>query len=160
MEELTIEQKAKFYDEAIKRAKAMIEVAANQEETYNSVITIFPQLCESEDERIRKDLLGYLHTLPNHFSHNGSLVTEWIAWLEKRGETFTKRDIDDAWLKGISDCNRELDKQSEQKPTFDVEIPFGAKDSELIEATYFIPKGYYAEITGNEVRIKRGKIEF
>lgn len=48
--------------------------------------TVIPELKESEDEGIRKDLLGYLHTLPNHFSHNGSLVTEWIAWLEKQGE--------------------------------------------------------------------------
>lgn len=75
-----------MYEQAIKRAKAMISVAANQEEVYNGVITIFPELKESEDERIRKDLLGCLHTLPNHFSHNGSLVTEWIAWLEKQGE--------------------------------------------------------------------------
>ena len=37
----------------------MIKVANNQEETYNSVITIFPELKESEDERIRKELIFY-----------------------------------------------------------------------------------------------------
>ena len=36
------------YEQAIKRAKAMTEVANNQEETYNSVITIFPELKESK----------------------------------------------------------------------------------------------------------------
>lgn len=34
----------KAYEEAIKRAKAMIEVAENEEEVYKSVITIFPEL--------------------------------------------------------------------------------------------------------------------
>ena len=44
-------------------------------------------------------------------------------------------------------------KQIEQT----TEIPFGAKDSELQEATYHIPDGYHAEINGNEVSIKKGK---
>ena len=38
-----------------------------------------------------------------------------------------------------------------------IEIPFGAKDSELQEATYHIPDGCHAEINGNEVVIKKGK---
>lgn len=76
----------------------------------------FPELKESEDERIRKSLLDYLYTLPNHFSHNGGLVTDWIAWLEKQGQTFTKKDVDDAYLKGICDTKNELEKQGEQKP--------------------------------------------
>ena len=36
------------------------------------------------------------------------------------------------------------------------EITFGAKDSELQEATYYIPKGFHAEIDGNKVVIKKG----
>lgn len=43
----------------------------------------------------------------------------------------------------------------EQKQT--IEISFGAKDSELQEATYHIPGGYHAEINGNEVVIKKGE---
>lgn len=38
-----------------------------------------------------------------------------------------------------------------------VEIPFGAKDSEFVEASYHIPDGYHAEIIGNEVVIKEGE---
>jgi len=45
------------------------------------------------------------------------------------------------------------DVEFEQEPT--VEIPFGAKDSELQEVTYYIPDGYYAKINGNEVVIKK-----
>lgn len=36
-------------------------------------------------------------------------------------------------------------------------IPFGASDSELMEATYFIPQGYHAVIDGNKVIIKKGE---
>lgn len=50
-----------------------------------------------------------------------------------------------------------LEKQGEKKPILDVEIPFGAKDSELEEVTYDIPKGYHAEIEDNKVVIKKGE---
>ena len=39
----------------------------------------------------------------------------------------------------------------------DFEIPFGAKDSELIEESYYIPKGYHAEISKDKVTIKKGE---
>ena len=57
----------------------------------------------------------------------------------------------------LKDCLDWLKKQGEQKPILDIEIPFGAKDSELQEATYYIPKGYYAEIEGDKVIIKKGE---
>ena len=46
-------------------------------------------------------------------------------------------------------------KKIEQK--FDMEIPFGAKDSELLEASYCIPEGFHAEIKDNKVFIKKGE---
>ena len=33
-----------------------------------------------------------------------------IAWLEKQETSYTKKDIDDAYLKGISDTKNELKK--------------------------------------------------
>lgn len=85
MDKLTIEQKAKAYDEALERAKGVIEQNPLMEYLKKGIEYIFPELKESEDERIRKELIEYLRTLPNHFSHNGSLITDWIAWLEKKG---------------------------------------------------------------------------
>lgn len=38
-----------------------------------------------------------------------------------------------------------------------IEIPFGADDSELQEASYHIPKGFHAEIEDDKVVIKRTK---
>jgi hypothetical protein len=37
----------------------------------------------------------------------------WLSWLEKQGHTFTKRDIDDAWLEGISLAKDELERRYE-----------------------------------------------
>ena len=61
----------------------------------------------------------------------------------------------DNWLKKYVD----VEKQGEQKsaPVLDIEIPFGAKDSELQEASYYIPEGFHAEIDGNRVVIKKGE---
>ena len=39
----------------------------------------------------------------------------------------------------------------------DFEMPFGAKDSELIWATYTIPEGFHAVIEGNKVIMKKGE---
>ena len=72
------------YDKAIKRAKAMIKVANNQEEAYNSVITIFPELSESEDERIRKSIIELLNEV--HFTFKHYDINKMLAWLEKQDE--------------------------------------------------------------------------
>lgn len=48
-------------------------------------------------------------------------------------------------------------KKIEHKPILDIEIPFGAKDSELQEATYFIPEGFHVEIKDDKVVIKKGE---
>ena len=39
----------------------------------------------------------------------------------------------------------------------EIEIPFGAKDSESQEVTYYIPKGFHAEIDDDKVVIKKGE---
>ena len=70
------------------------------------------------------------------------------------------------------DYIKKLEKQGEQKTSYttivetgdgginalvtrDLEIPFGAKDSELQEVSYHIPEGFHAEIEGDKVTIKK-----
>ena len=38
------------------------------------------------------------------------------SWIEKQGQTFTKKDVDDAYLKGVCNTKHELEKQGEQNP--------------------------------------------
>ena len=51
----------------------------------------------------------------------------------------------------------DAEKKIPKKIENEIEIPFGAKDSELQEVTYYIPKGFYAEIGDDEVVIKKGE---
>ena len=111
MKELTIEQKAKAYDEAIRIAQELYNNPNSSNIGKWYVCTVFPELQESEDERVRESLLEYLHTLPNHYSHSGVCAPEWIAWLEKQGEQKPwseedKKKISDilAILRGGENC--------------------------------------------------------
>ena len=73
------------YEEALERAKAELN-ADITEGTRNVLLTIFPRLKESEDERIRKELIDYLKSFIPH--HDCDLVSKskvWLAWLEKQG---------------------------------------------------------------------------
>lgn len=82
---MTESEKAKAYDEALKRAKAILKVADNRQESLDYVSTIFPELAESEDEKIRKELITWLKNTEGQVlpidRYNAAL-----AWLEKQGE--------------------------------------------------------------------------
>lgn len=93
MKELSVEQKAKRYDEAIKRAKELLEIGAKDTRDKRVVLSFFPELKESEDDRIRKELADYIkRKFENSCSPTPSkkILTNWIAWLEKQSN---KRDI-------------------------------------------------------------------
>ena len=51
----------------------------------------------------------------------------------------------------------DAEKKELTKIENEIEIPFGAKDSELQEVTYYIPEGFHAEIEDNNVVIKKGE---
>lgn len=75
MKELSIEEKAKRYDEAIKIAK----------DNFNGFIradVVFPELAESEDEKIRKAIVKYVSALEWKKVY-GVLRDDMLAWLEK-----------------------------------------------------------------------------
>lgn len=78
---MTPEEKAKAYDEALERAKSFQQKYGGDFAGY-----IFPELRESEDDRIRKGLVGFLWRIAN--GEMGSMPSakscqEWLAWLEK-----------------------------------------------------------------------------
>lgn len=74
---------------------------------------IFPELKESDDERIRKELIRYFKGMNFVTQEGAEKVTRWIAWLEKQETSYTKKDINDAYLKGITDAKNEIEKQHE-----------------------------------------------
>ena len=80
MKELSIEEKAKAYDEAIKKMKSYVVDEFGC--TRIKVANIFPELKESEDERIRKELICFLETEIPHCNARD----KYIAWVEKQRE--------------------------------------------------------------------------
>lgn len=86
MKNLSIEEKAKRYDEAIEKAEKWHN-APNVDKipTFGNRIIedIFPELYESEDERIKNEIIDYISTADDKV-----LIPyeSWIAWLEKQGK--------------------------------------------------------------------------
>ena len=80
---MTEKEKAKAYDEALKKASA-----AHKDEDRHLKATlerIFPELKESDDERIKKDLIQLFDEFPGTI-WRGHYKKDIIAWLEKQGE--------------------------------------------------------------------------
>ena len=77
----------KKYKEALSRAAAMLKVADNEKEAMDYISTIFPELAESEDERIRKDIMVLVKDWWDRVNKdNISTKEQMIAWLKKQGE--------------------------------------------------------------------------
>ena len=78
---MTQEEKARAYDEALERAQKATR--AGSDVAMDIVQYIFPQLAESEDERIRKALVWHLKADVD-FVSNGVTKAECLAYLEKQ----------------------------------------------------------------------------
>ena len=79
MKELSINEKAKAYDEAIERAKKLYGNEIAEE--------IFHELKECDDERIKKNCIHFLELQKQHHAATFE-IEECIAWLEKKCETY------------------------------------------------------------------------
>ena len=82
---MTQEQKAKAYDEAIRKAKDMLSYKEVRQEDMEY---LFPELKEkeSEDERIRKAAVAFVKASNHFYYHLGISKEKVIAWLEKQGK--------------------------------------------------------------------------
>jgi hypothetical protein len=83
MEKLSIEEKAKAYDEA----KARMSRAYNDNRcTIGFMNEIFPETKESEDKRIRKELIYYFNSSHTTATFRGIPWDRVVDWLEKQGK--------------------------------------------------------------------------
>ena len=86
MKELSTEEKAKAYEESLERAKDFMngEVHYALKRGENIMCWIFPELKESEDERIRKAIVATIHLYYGEPLEDEA--KEMIAWLEKQAD--------------------------------------------------------------------------
>ena len=115
MKELSIEQKAKAYDEA----KSRISRAYNSNRcTIGFMNEIFPEFEESEDERIRGEMISYFKQINYDNAHtwNGINLNKFVAWLEKQGKETrwkpSKEEMD--VLYGLAYISNQYDEHKEE----------------------------------------------
>lgn len=83
MKELSIEEKAKAYDEAIEKLRSLhddYDTVSTLIDIKEELENIFPELKESEDERIRKALVRFHKST---IDIDGIKGDDILAWLEK-----------------------------------------------------------------------------
>ena len=120
-------------EDKLEQAKELYKTA-NEDQKY-VLEKLFPELIESEDERIRESLLKYLHTLPNHYAHNGVCAPEWIAWLEKQKmqETVWSEEVEDAIGMAIIALEDMYDEYTPNTTYAGYDLPFN-KAAEILES--------------------------
>ena len=95
---MTQEEKAKAYDEAIKIAKSKIKNNKDHVLYEDDIIEIFPELKESEDEKVRKTLIHIVKCACDKYGvkYQGKEISEdkLLAWLEKQGEQKTTNNVE------------------------------------------------------------------
>ena len=96
-------EKAKAYDEALGRAKGLVDFCSDNE--LKTLKFVFPELCESDDERIRKEILDYIDKATG--------CKRWVTWLEKQGKPATKIQRDFLFRK-IKEAGYEWDAEKKE----------------------------------------------
>ena len=88
----TIEQKARAYDEVIRKLRGMMpnweRLSYNGKTFLQDLIYIIPELAESEDEKIRNSLINLIKMSSEFggFALHKWEADEMLAWVEKQGE--------------------------------------------------------------------------
>ena len=93
---MTIEEKAERYDKAFGIARNVWRFSSNNAEIMR-MEELFPELKESEDDRIRKELHIYLDWLDGRkdYAPRGEYsIKAMIAWLEKQKEYESNADVE------------------------------------------------------------------
>lgn len=111
-----MEDYKKKYEDALERAREMCAMPTDKA----TMEYVFPELKESEDEKIRKSLLNeFTHLLSKGCNKFAGLENEdIITWLEKQ---VSPDMVAEAYLRGCNDTEKKwIEKQGEQKP-FDYE---------------------------------------
>jgi len=104
MKELSTEEKAQAYDEALEKARQLCAYPTTKP-FINDLQDLFPELKESEDEQIREYLIRYI----DNTMKSSELKSKLLAWLEKQGEQKpTWSEEDEEFLKRAIKATKDL----------------------------------------------------
>ena len=134
MEELimTEKEKAKAYDEAVERAKKFYGNGITEE--------IFPELKESDDEKIRwwiiDDIRYNINNEPLNNSEYKKKAEKAIAWLEKQGEEYKVSSDKQEW------------RPSTEHPAIDEEVIALVGEYNMIYFAHIVDKNIAIDYDG------------
>ncbi len=122
----------KKYEDALERMKYVVLPPSNDRALQAIKETVFPELAESEDERMKKAiidaLLSHCNSI-NLLSARGYQIEDVKAWLEKQKETLHISEL----------CKENADsftsEQKEQKPNIEI-CPHSTKSKSYLETGY------------------------
>lgn len=167
---MTTEEKAKAYDEALDRMRHVVVVPKDEKALQALKETIFPELRESEDERIRKEIINYLDFAESHNLLRAADYEKkkgWIDWLEKQKDAFENgRQFGIMQEQGRQELEWTDEKQKEQKLIqTDAEKEYvrtlKSLVADFVRANNYIERGYYQQIydwlDGRHVEVKEQK---
>ena len=145
---MTEKEKAEAYDKALERARAINNGKDVDVKSGTTLCEyIFPELKESEDEKIRKEIISILRNA--YWTSNRNRFNELVAWLEKQDEQkpcmvqwkgdnlkevidFTGKDKNfEKWFKSFEEYEKYVHEHNDIFKLFDengnhYEIPIGA----------------------------------
>ena len=81
---MTEKEKARAYDKAIEKIKYVMEHGVQPVLNKEDLQSIFPEIFESEDERIRKSIIAIIN---NYVDNSNTFKPKMIAWLENQSES-------------------------------------------------------------------------
>ena len=125
------------YEKAVKAAM-LAKQDTESAVTIRILEEIFPELRESEDEKIRKELLDFCKNRAENYPNDPKYknISAWIAWLEKQGK---QKSIDDLTQQEAMDIAvAKCFEQGEQKPTDKVEPKWSKEDEKLLKKIMYI----------------------
>ena len=122
-----MEDYKKLYEDAVNKIKSIIADKKKQGLTNclfeGDLNEIFPQLMESENEIIRKEIIDFIKAIINKSAISSAKEEKWIAWLEKQDPKKHEEELEKAYKcadevqykKGYEDAKREFEEQGERK---------------------------------------------
>ena len=84
----------KKYNKALERARECMKDGGISQNTIDYLCNIFPELAESEDEKIRKELKRAIAVALDYSYFDKVTADNCLAWLEKQGEQMSRKEID------------------------------------------------------------------
>ena len=130
---MTEKEKAKAYDEALKKASA-----AHKDEDRHLKATlerIFPELKEGDDERIKRNCIHFLELQKQHHAATFE-IEECIDWLEKQDDMYKVSSDKQEW------------RTSTEHPLVDEEVIALVGENKMISFAHIVDKNKAIDYDG------------